>query len=84
MGTQVRKSLWKGARATHLQARWREDPERQNVLWWGKFFHHCAKSPFLTGKVPPRRPGEKPFAISLDWIVELGNFVKIMEGKYDV
>jgi len=84
MGRQVRKNLWKGsAREKNLQARWREDKERQSTLWWGKFFHHIAQSPFLTGQVPPRRPGDKPFEISLDWIVEKGNFIKIVEGKYD-
>lgn len=83
MGRGVRANLWNGTRAKHLQARWREEPERQNLLWWGKFFHHCAKSPFLTGKVPSRRPGEKPFEVALDWIIEPGNFVKIIEGKYD-
>lgn len=83
MGRQVRKNLWNGTRAKHLQARWREDADRQNALWWGKLFHYCAKSPFLSGRIPPRRPGEKPFEISLDWIVEPGNFVKIIEGKYD-
>lgn len=82
MGRQIRKSLWNGTRAKHLQARWREDPERQNLLWWGKLFHHIAKSPFLTGKTSPR-PGRNPFEISLDWIVDPGNFPKILEGKYD-
>lgn len=83
MGRQVRKNLWNGTRAKHLQARWREDAERQSLLWWGKFFHHCAKSPFLSGRIPSRRPGERPFEVSLDWIIEPGNFVKIIEGKYD-
>jgi hypothetical protein len=84
MGRQVRKNLWRGsAREKHLQARWREEKDRQSTLWWGKLFHHIAQSEFLTGKVPPRRPGEKPFEISLDWIVEKGNFIKILEGKYD-
>lgn len=82
MARQVRPP-WKGPRATHLQARWKELPERQNLTWWAQFFEHCAKSPFLTGRVPPRRPGEKPFEVSLDWIVEFSNFQKIIEGTYD-
>lgn len=82
MGRQVRPP-WNGERAKHLQARWRELPERQRIEWWGEFFAHCSKSPFLTGRVPSRRPGDKPFEISIDWIVSPGNFQKIIEGKYD-
>lgn len=82
MGRQVRPP-WNGERAKHLQARWREIKQRQSVEWWEQFFAHCAKSPFLTSRVPPRRPGEKPFEVSLDWIVAPGNFQKIIEGKYD-
>ena len=81
-GRQV-KPPWQGERAKHLQARWRELPERQSLTWWEGFFDHCSRSPFLTGKVPSRRPGEKPFEVSLDWIVSPGNFQKIIEGKYD-
>jgi uncharacterized protein YdaU (DUF1376 family) len=82
MGRQV-KPPWKGERAKNLQARWRELPERQSVEWWDQLFEHCAQSKFLTGRAPPRRQGEKPFEISLDWIVNLGNFQKIIEGAYD-
>lgn len=82
MGRQV-KPPWKGTRATHLQARWREDLKRQSLGWWQQFFEHCSKSPFLTGRVPPRRPGNKPFEVSIDWIVDPTNFQKIIEGAYD-
>lgn len=81
MGRTVNKKLWNGTRAKHLQARWREDKERQNVLWWGKFFHFCSESPFLTGKVPPRQ-GREPFQVALDWLVSPDNFVKVHEGTY--
>jgi hypothetical protein len=82
MGRQV-KPPWQGERAKHLQARWRELPERQSLAWWDQFFEHCAGSPFLTGRAQPRRPGERPFEVSLDWIVSPGNFQKIIEGAYD-
>jgi hypothetical protein len=82
MGRQVRPP-WNGERAKHLQARWREIRERQTLGWWDQFFEHCAKSKFLTGRKPPRRPGEKPFEVSLDWIVAPSNFQKIIEGAYD-
>lgn len=82
MGRQVRKNLWNGTRAAYLQARWREDGDRQNLLWWGKFFHHIAKSKFLSGQTPPRQ-GRTPFQISLDWVVDKTNMTKIIEGAYD-
>ena len=81
MGRQVRPP-WNGERAKHLQARWRERKERQNLEWWSEFFEHCAKSQFLTGRVPPRA-GRKPFEVSIDWIVAQSNFQKIIEGAYD-
>jgi hypothetical protein len=80
MGRQV-TSKWNGTRKSHLQARWREDKDRQSIEWWERFFDSCAKSAFLTGKVPPRQ-GSTPFQVSLDWIVSPGNFVKIIEGAY--
>lgn len=82
MGRQVRQGLWNGTRAKHLQARWREAKERQNLEWWDDFFEHCAKSAFLTGKVAPKA-GRTPFSVSLDWLIEPGNFVKVVEGAYD-
>lgn len=81
MGVEVDKDLWSGARKAALQARWREKPERQNLLWWGKFFHYCSESKFLTGRTIPRQ-GREPFRITLEWIVTAGNFVKIHEGTY--
>jgi len=81
-GRRVIPTLWNGTRAKHLQARWKEDPERQSVAWWESFFEHCGKSAFLTGQALPT-PGRKPFEVSLGWIVEPENFVKIYEGAYD-
>ena len=81
MGRQVRPP-WNGTRSVHLQARWREMKARQSLDWWDKFFAHCAASTFLTGRSAPR-PGRKPFEVALDWIVDPGNFQKIIEGAYD-
>lgn len=82
MGRQVNFKVWNGTRKQHLQARWREDKERQSVEWWMTFFRYCAKSAFLTGRIPPRQ-GRDPFQVSLDWIVNPGNFAKIIEGAYE-
>lgn len=81
-GRQVNGELWSGTRAKHLQARWRENPKRQSLEFWDKFFKFCAESDFLAGRVNPK-PGQKPFQVSLDWIIEPGNFVKIYEGAYN-
>lgn len=82
MGRQVNPKVWNGQRKQHLQARWREDKERQHVEWWSKFFGYCAKSAFLTGKVQPRQ-GRSAFQVSLDWIISPSNFAKIIEGAYE-
>lgn len=79
-GLQVR--VWSNARASTLRTRWREDPKRQDLDWWRRFFEHIAKSDFLMGKVCS--PGRKPFQIDLEWIIKEANFAKIIEGKYDM
>ena len=82
MGRQVNTELWKGIRAKHLQARWRELPKRQNLKWWDRFFAYCAESDFLTGKAPPGNGRSEPFEVSLGWIVNPENLAKITEGAY--
>lgn len=75
-----RIKIWDGNRAATLQARWREDPKRQSVDYWARFFRHCAGSKFLTGQVEDR--GGRPFTPGLDWLVKASNFAKIIEGRY--
>lgn len=77
-GRQVRE--WTAARATALRTRWRENPKRQTLDWWRRFFDYCAKSPFLTGQVTS--VGRKPFEVSLDWLVKSENMAKVIEGAY--
>lgn len=79
MGTQVR--VWNSARSKSLQARWREDPKRQDLDWWRRFFEYIAESEFLTGRTQPA-PGRDPFVVSLDWLVAPKNFAKVIEGRY--
>jgi len=78
-GRQVR--IWNDARRAKLRARWKEDPKRQNIAWWGKLFGYIAESDFLTGKTASA--GRRPFELGLEWIVSLENFAKILEGKYE-
>jgi hypothetical protein len=71
---------WTKARAAHLQARWREDPKRQNVDWWRRLFAYVAESDFLAGRVAT--DGRKPFTASLEWLLKPENFAKVREGRY--
>jgi len=71
---------WTPARAQALRARWNEDPKRQDLAYWRKFFGYVAESDFLTGR--SSSAGRKPFLASLDWIVKAENFTKIREGRY--
>lgn len=77
---QVR--VWNKKRRGLLKTRWREDPERQSIDWWEKFFRYVSRSDFLTGKVLGR-DGEPKFMVDLEWLVGPQNFVKVIEGKYE-
>jgi hypothetical protein len=78
-GRRVRQ--WTEARRAKLRARWKEEPNRQCLEWWKEFFAYIGRSDFLTGRT--YTPGRKPFELDLEWIVTPGNFVKIIEGKYE-
>jgi hypothetical protein len=78
MGRQVRE--WTPARASALRSRWRENPKRQSLAWWERFFGYVAQSAFLTGKT--QTPDRRPFEVSLDWLVKSENMVKVVEGAY--
>lgn len=71
---------WTPARSVHLRTRWNEQPERQNLDWWRRFFGYIAQSEFLTGRAHARE--RKPFCAPLDWICKAENFAKIIEGRY--
>src|SRR5690606_7895628 len=69
---------WTDARQKLLRARWRENPKRQDLAWWARYFQHVAKSDFLTGRTQPRN-GEAPFEADLEWLVRPRNLVKVIE-----
>lgn len=73
---------WHDTRQGLLRARWREDPKRQNLGWWRKYFAYVAQSDFLTGRAEPRK-GSPPFVADLEWLIRPSNFAKVREGKYD-
>lgn len=82
-------SQWKGARADHLRARWRETAvderwadQAQGLAYLRRLFAYVGKSPFLTGRVKPRDSNKPPFVIELEWLVLPSNWAKVIEGKY--
>lgn len=72
---------WPEHRQKLLRTRWNEDPTRQSLDWWRRFFAYVAKSKFLNGR-GPCAPGRDPFVADLEWLVRPMNFVKVIEGKY--
>lgn len=86
---QHNPEYWKGSRADHLRARWRETaaskkwPDQEAGLkYFRKLFHYVGTSLFLTGKVPSKEPGKRPFIIELEWLVNATNWARTHEGKY--
>ena len=76
-----RMRIWNKTRGRLLQARWKEDPERQSIDWWQKFFGSMSKSNFLTGKTNGSGDRE-PFLANLEWLISLQNFAKVIERQY--
>lgn len=81
-------SQWRGSRADHLRARWRETAvekrwttEAEGLEYLRRLFGFVGKSPFLTGRAKPR-DGGRPFVCELEWLVNPTNWAKVHEGKY--
>lgn len=75
----VKPKLWAGSeRAAALRTRWREDPGRQSVDYWRRFFEYVAQSDFLMGRAKTGRP----WSADLGWLLKRENFAKVCEGKY--
>ena len=73
---------WTPTRKGYLQARWREDKRHQSLEYWERFFNYVKESDFLCGRAKPK-PGERPFRADLEWLITQGNFVKVLERKYE-
>lgn len=78
---------WRGTRADHLRARWREtatakgwQSQDDGLRYLRKLFGYVGQSPFLTGR--DHTPGRRPFVIELEWLVNPTNWAKVHEGKY--
>jgi len=73
---------WTDTRRKHLQARWRESGERQEVGWWQRFFSYVRRCPWLMGGGVPG-DGRSVFRADLGWLVKPENFAKVLEGRYE-
>lgn len=69
--------VWNTTRKTLLKARWSEEPERQNLDWWKKFFEYIRTCPHLMGK------NDRSWQATLPWILKADNFAKVIEGNYE-
>lgn len=82
------QSQWRGTRADHLRARWRETAvekgwttDEEGLAYFRKLFGYVGQSPFLTGRSKARE-GARPFTVELEWLVNPTNWAKVIEGKY--
>lgn len=78
---------WRGSRADHLRARWRETAvakgwasQADGLTYLRKLFAYVGTSPFLTGREHGR--DRRPFHAELAWLVAPMNWAKVHEGKY--
>jgi hypothetical protein len=85
---QHSENLWKGLRADHLRARWREQAvlnkwttQADGLKYFGNLFSYIGHSEFLMGKAKVRQ-GSRPFYIELAWLVNPNNWAKVLEGTY--
>jgi phage replication O-like protein O len=80
------------ARKKSIRARWGEaatlevapfgyETKAAGLEAWRSFFAYCAKSDFMTGRVPGR-DGKKPFRAGLDFLFSPAGFAKTLEGLY--
>jgi len=65
---QHNPAMWRGARADHLRARWRETAaekrwatEADGLAYLRRLFGYVGQSEFLTGRTKPREPGRPAF-----------------------
>lgn len=68
--------IWNDNQQFWLNARWKEDPERQTLEWWKYFFQWIRKSDWLMGRT------KQEFHCDLEWLIRKQNFAKIANGRY--
>lgn len=69
--------IWNEKRQGYLRTRWKEDPERQSMDWWKRFFEYVRKCAHLMGH------NNRQWTANLEWLIKAENFVKVIEGNYE-
>lgn len=72
--------IWNEKRRRLLCQRWKEESDRQDLVWWRGYFEHVSACDFLTGKKEGR---SGPFVANLEWLCKPSNLIKVYEGNYD-
>lgn len=70
---QIKK--WTSQLQVHLQKRWKEDEERQNIQWWNAYFLFIRESAFLMGM-------KTDFRADFEWLIRPTNMTKVLNGRY--
>lgn len=77
--TMARKREW--AVPTKLsptrRASLRKRVKENTLTGWGELLRKCAASDFLCGLT------DKPFTLTIDWLLKPSNILKVLEGNYD-
>ena len=83
-----RMKVWTTTREKHLQARWRECWKRgcystqdDGLDYWRRFFVYVRTSSLLMGK--RTYPDGRSWSATLEWLLNPGNFAKVVERKYE-
>ena len=64
---------WTPKRRAALQARWREDDDRQNLEFWERYFAWIRNFPFYMGE------NDRKWRADLDWILKPAKFIQFLE-----
>lgn len=84
--------VWEGARQTALRSRWVQagkpsqfspqgyKAEKDGLEWWDSFFAYIAKDTTLANGFKTK---DRLWVPDLEWVIQAGNFAKIIDGKYE-
>tara|TARA_R110002020_G_scaffold266625_1_gene481665 strand:+ start:77 stop:931 length:855 start_codon:yes stop_codon:yes gene_type:complete len=77
--TMARKREWAVPRelTPSRKASLRKRIKENTLPGWGELLRKCAASDFLCGLT------DKPFTLTIDWLLKPSNILKVLEGNYD-
>lgn len=71
-----RVKKWSETRQGKLRQRWKEDTDRQNLDWWRAYFRNVRLCFWFTGE------NKRHWYPDLEWLVEKGNLIRLIEGRW--